>query len=416
MTRAGRGVLLLAALVLPAVVRAEAGRISVGVIREDPGHKVRRQLVATLCGRFECVPASTVYTAGKVDLSKVREARVDGVLAGSLAGGRLRLSLYTTSRRPARSWSFVLSRRGRLDATTLDWIATDVESALTRPKPAPPPPRRPAPTAPPPGPAVPPTPPPPSAFSPSSAASRTPRPLRGAIEAGLWLTGRRLRYEGTTPAGTQPLQEFTASAIVSPTARLELYPGAWAGARPLVAGLGVFAEYSHSVGLKVEPASSSERHSATLTNLSGGVLWRIRPIGRAALTPAIGYQRLTLETADAGGAPITGLPDARMSGLDLRLDAEVSVTARIALLAGVRYAWWMGAEELLEDFFPGGSARGWGAGAGISVALAGPLSVRALVDYAATSYSLDADPTGTFRATGAKDSYLGGRAVVRAQF
>jgi hypothetical protein len=39
-----------------------------------------------------------------------------------------------------------------------------------------------------------------------------------------------------------------------------------------------------------------------------------------------------------------------------------------------------------------------------------------LGEYSSTSYSFDADPTGTYTATGATDRLLGGRAVLRLDF
>jgi hypothetical protein len=427
MHRVGLLVLLAAAL-LPATAGAQT-RISVSKIGGAQGGGVRRQLVSSLCGVYECVSRSAAYTAGKFDPARARANRVAGVLAGKVVGGRLRLALYTTSDRPAQSWSLVLAG-GTLDRATLEWIAFDINGTLSGsltgpvpPQPAPPAPGGPQAKISLPGGAIPPTvpavPPPPRRVVRTPIASPAARgragdvPLRAAIEAGLWVTRRRLKYEGAETAGSQPLLEFTAPAITSPLVRLEVYPGAWTGAPPLAAGLGVFAEYSHSVGFEVKTeGASSERHPVTLTDLGAGLLWRIRPgWGATAVTPAVAYRRLALETSS-----ITGLPDARLSGFELGLDLEVPLTARIAMLAGGGYELWTDAEELVEGFFPGGSARGWTGELGASVAVIGPLSLKAVVEYAATSYSLDPDPTGTYRASGATDSYLGGRFAVRARF
>ena len=76
---------------------------------------------------------------------------------------------------------------------------------------------------------------------------------------------------------------------------------------------------------------------------------------------------------------------------------------------------WTTARELVEGFFPGGSAYALEANAGVSVALGGAFSLRVLLGYSGTHYALEPSPGGTYQASGATDQYLGARATVRGE-
>jgi hypothetical protein len=94
-------------------------------------------------------------------------------------------------------------------------------------------------------------------------------------------------------------------------------------------------------------------------------------------------------------------------------------TPRYALILDAGYVLWTSSKDLVGGkvrFFPSGTARALDLEGGLSVALFGSYSARFVAEYSSTSYSLDADPTSTYRASGATDRYLGVRATVRADF
>ena len=64
-------------------------------------------------------------------------------------------------------------------------------------------------------------------------------------------------------------------------------------------------------------------------------------------------------------------------------------------------------------FFPGRGASSVDTEAGVDVALGGGLSARALLGWRLITYDLAPDPSGAYAAEGARDSYLGGRLVLR---
>jgi hypothetical protein len=158
-------------------------------------------------------------------------------------------------------------------------------------------------------------------------------------------------------------------------------------------------------------------YDSTFSRLQAGIAWRIRPMSssRFTLVPAVSYQHLEF-TVDP---PLAGFPDSDLSGVKVGLGLEIPLGARFGLLLGGGYVMWTDAKDLVEGdvpFFPGGSAQALEAEAGLSVALGRWLSLRVLGEYSSTTYDLDPDPSGTYVATGATDTYLGGRAMLRAEF
>jgi len=118
----------------------------------------------------------------------------------------------------------------------------------------------------------------------------------------------------------------------------------------------------------------------------------------------------------SGGA-LASFPDQRLLGLRAGADLELWLEkTRFTLLAGLGATWWQEAGELAgsADFFPGGSAWGLSAQAGVAIDVWGPLSARLLGDYAMTRWSLD--PGATYTSTWARQEVVGGRIMLRAGF
>jgi hypothetical protein len=424
-------VLLVAGLALPA-----AGATKVAIAPLGPkGAAVFRQLQDALCQQLECVPWAKVSTNGLKDFAKAKAQGVSGLLVGGVidrAGGKvLGINLYLRSPRPARSWTLPLGAQAQLEAGALAAWRGELATALGVAGPAAPPAaprappeqaRPPAPAAPPPTAAAPPRPvrpapaPPPAAapapapVAPPATAAAPSRSRLVAAEAGAFLTNRRLSFSG---AGPGPLQAFDVGLFTNPRIRLEGYPLGGSGNRYLT-GLGLLVDYAHSVGLETRTAGG--KSSTTYARLQAGLLWRSPPLTSAALVlvPSLAYQQLTFSVSPA----VAGLADAALSGVKVGLGVELPVDRRWTVLGGLGWVDWTTAQDLVKGspaFFPGGSASALEAEAGLSVALTGPFSVRALVEYSRTSYTLEPDTTGTYSASGATDAYLGFRLMVRAE-
>jgi hypothetical protein len=465
--RSLRCVLVLGLMAAPVSALPEKlTRITISGVSGEPEHTVSRQLVGTLCGPYECVSRLKVYTKGLPDFRRLRAEGVTAVLYGSVLakGGRrtVRIALLRDSLEPDRTWTFALDARGAIPRSSLDELVRDVRVELgAAPLPAP---RTaaPAPAAPPPAaaplpvaaplplaataPSTPPPsaraveaqPPPPQAAAepptpaPAAQSTRAPpastpppakpsaagsRRLVGASELGAIVTSRELTYSGSTPPGTADLLGYSANAIACPRIRLELYP-LTAFTSGALAGVGFFGEYSLSVGLTTEdPASPGVEHDSRFSRLQAGIAWRIRPTSssRFAIVPAVSYQRLEFSVDPT----LAGFPDSDLSGVKAGLGLEIPLGGRLGLLLGGGYVMWTSAKDLVDGdvpFFPGAGAYALEAEAGLTVALGGRISLRVLGEYSATTYELDPDPSGTYVATGATDTYVGGRAMLRAEF
>jgi hypothetical protein len=445
---------MVALLAQPALVRA-GPRIVVSHVRADRGGALSRQLEAALCGPFDCAPRSTAYTDGKPDLAKARRNGVAGIVFGAVAGTpprrALRLALYTRSREPDRTWTLPLGGKGLLPARSLDAVVGEIERRIGAPRAAPPPaaaapapppraaepearppsapqvaaapPRSPEPGPPrtsraePPPRAVPAPPPraPAGGARPAPPPGREASGPRFALEVGADVTRRDLDYSGTAPPGSSSLMTMEATAIFCPLVLVEVLPVAGLVREPF-AGLGAFAGYRRSVGFEVR--DPSQTRSAELVRLSAGVLWRLPPQTplHLVLTPALSYER---RDATVSGGGIAGLPDAHLRGVKIGAGLLAPVTPRYALLLDAGYVLWTTSKDLVGGdgrFFPSGSAGAVEVEAGLSAALFGRYSARLVAELSSTSYSLDADPTATYRASGATDRFLGLRATVRADF
>lgn len=426
--RVSRWAVALVALASAGAAEA-APRITVGPISGDRKSALVLQLASALCSTYECVPRYRILTRGEVDLGKARSLRVAGVLTGGVTGTRnervLSLALFGKRDGAARRWRLPLTRRGSLAPDSVSQLVHDLEAQFGT---APPPPephpatRAPAPSPP----ARPATPEPPAGAEPATGpvanvagagvgTGGTKSRWLAAAEVGACLTKRDLSFDGAG-TGSGSLRAYRSNLIGSPRVHLEVFPLSLVTAGP-IAGLGLFGDYSFSLGLKTNTGPGTPENGTSFTRLQGGLAWRFHPLSswRLELIPAISYRRLEFTVSPS----IPGLADSHLSGLAGALDLEIPVGGAVAVLVGGGYVQWLVAKDLVKGdvaFFPGGSAHGVEAEAGVSVVLSGPVSLRVLGEYGATTYSLDRDPTGTYVATGAKDEYLGGRVMLRGQY
>jgi hypothetical protein len=232
-------------------------------------------------------------------------------------------------------------------------------------------------------------------------------------EAGAFLAGRRLAYQGV-PAGTpSALYGYQADLIGGPWLSAGFFPAALWTDDPWLGGIGLLASYGFSVGLETQaPGGGSSPSSFQV--LRAGLLWRVRPVAGSgfALVPLVAY-RMQSFTVDP---PITGLPDSSLSGVELGLGLELPIGI-VTLLAGGGYVAWIGTADMVSAaYFASGSAFALEAELGLSVRLLGPVSLRAVGTYSRTSYTLSQGSSAGYQATGATDQYLGGRVTVRGEF
>lgn len=436
-------------------------RISVAPVHGDKNNAVGSQLNGELCKVYTCVPYSKVSTNKKPDWKKAKKEKVAAIFTTSIAktkkGYTAGVALLAGSSKPKQAWNFPLTSKRNLSSLAITQVvhesgpvlgfAEDVtgvaavaaaESARAPAAVATTTPTSPMGTATPPSSisateTATPILPPPGAPTPGektladtpvtvdATPSSTVGGVRGqplvSIEVGGNFLNRKLSY---TPDGTPGLLTYDADLIFLAYVGLEVFPFAKTGG--FLAGLGFFGNYSFSIGLKSKQPTTGIDESSDMTMLSAGVEARIRPIKYSdfAFTIPVAYRTYKF-TVDNATTEFPGLPLQALTGISVGLKFEIPIGSWFVILLGGDYVFWINKHQLIGNpqnpvYFPSGHAGAIEFEAGVGFYLFGPLSVRALGEYSSTSYSFDADPTGTYTATGATDRLIGGRAVIRLDF
>jgi hypothetical protein len=455
-------VLATVALATQAFAQGAPPKISVAPVRGDKNNAVGSQLTGAMCKVYECVPYARVSTNRKPDWKKAKKAGVSGILTTTITktrkGYTAGVALLMASSKPKHTWTLPLTTHRNLSGAQLKQVVHETapsmglaedtggvaaiastESARNAPAPAPlasNTPSSPMSTEPPPASLTPADsmpilapPPPPSggertladtpvsadANSYSSGAGTRGQPLF-TVELGGGYFNRFLSY---TPDGTPALLTYKANSIFMGYVGLELFPFAKTGS--FLAGLGLFANYQLSLGLKSQQPTTGVEDSSSFSMLSAGLEARIRPIKYSdfAFTIPVAF-RMYKFSVDNASTDFPGLPQQNLLGVSIGLKLEIPIGSWFVILVGGDYVLWFQKQELIGNsnptFFPSGSAGALELEAGVGFYIVGPLSLRLLALYSNTAYSFDADPTGTYTATSASDRIFGGRATVRLEF
>jgi hypothetical protein len=434
-----------------------APRISLAPVHGDKNNAVGSQLNGELCKTYNCVPYAKVSTNKKPDWKKAKKERVVAIFTTTISktkkGYSAGMALLVGSSKPKQTWNFPLTAKRNLSGLAVTQVvhetgpvlgfAEDVsgvaaiaaaESARNAPVAAPVSPNTPSSpmgtAAPPPEPT--PILPPPGApvsgertladtpVSVDATPSTTVAGVRGqplvTVEVGGNFYNRALSYD---PEGTPGLLTYNANAIFMAYVGVELFPFAKTGS--FLAGLGIFGNYSFSIGLKSQQPTTNVEESSSFSMLSAGLEARIRPIKYSdfALVIPVAFRTYKF-SVDNAAAEFPGLPLQSLLGVSAGLKVEIPIGSWFVILLGGDYVFWFQKQQLIGNsnptYFPSGSAGALEFEAGFGIYIVGPLSVRLLGQYSSTKYSFDADPTGTYTATGATDRLIGGRATVRLEF
>lgn len=118
------------------------------------------------------------------------------------------------------------------------------------------------------------------------------------------------------------------------------------------------------------------------------------------------------------GRRIDGLPNIAFVGLRAGLALDVPVLPGwIDVFGHFGIVPVFGSGEIISPaFFPNGSAFGLEANAGVGVRILPFLQARASFEFARYGLTFNAQPTDTYVAAGAADTYLGGKVGLRLSF
>ncbi|HTS79733.1 MAG TPA: hypothetical protein VMH40_03960 [Myxococcaceae bacterium] len=456
-------------LLVCALTAEAAPKVTIAPITGDKRSQVHSQISAALCRTYTCVASSRVFTKKKPDWNKMKSAGVTGLLVGGVAkaksgkGKEVQLSWLDKPGKAAQSWSFPLTSAGKLTSSSLQTLGSDVGNltsgggaagvgavgalaagttaaagdtlattppttgpggagamaagAAAEPLPLP----------------VTPTPPPPGekslADTPvavdagANQGYEAPRhQWRFAVELGADFLNKNLSY-GNQAAGSI-LRPYSASLFIAPHLRLELFPLAFFG-DGLFAGIGLFGDYSLSVGLKSNFSNGSDNTNkgTTYNNWQAGLEWRLRfwKDSDLAFVPFYAYgKQHFLTDGDPQGVGFAGLPQMSLWGHKIGLRVDIPISSGFWIIVGGDYILWKTKALAVQDSSGNnstsftGSSSGFEAELGFHIGIAGPFSIRIYGMYSTTSFTFDDGQPGA--AGSASDRYLGGRAMLRLQF
>ena len=463
------------AAVVCSLTATAAPKITIAPITGDKKSQVQSQISAVLCRTYTCVPASRVFSKKKPDWNKIKSTQVQGLLIGGITktqgGKEAQLSWLTRPGKAEKSWSFPLTQAGKLTSSSLQTLTGDVASVT-------------APTevsggigavgalaggsaadtlA-----TTPPTTGPASSTSTAGAmaagaalagttatvqplplpVSPTPLPTgektladtpvavdaganqggeltrhqwRFAAELGVQLLNRNLSYSNV--GGSSILRPYTANLFFAPTVRLSFFPIAFFS-DGFFAGIGLYADYAMSVGLKSSFSDSANtfEKGTTFSKLNAGVEWRMRfwKDSDFAIVPFFAYGTQKFVT-DGGPNDVGfgGLPQFDLTGIKFGLRLDIPVTSGFWILVGGDYVLWNNKTLAVQDSTGlnstsfSGSAKAIEADLGLRIALFGPVWLGVDFFYSSTSFTFDDNQPEA--AGSATDRYLGGSITLRVQ-
>jgi hypothetical protein len=448
-----------------------APKITIAPITGDKKSQVGSQISGALCRTYTCVPSSRVFTKKKPDWNKMKSAQVTGLLVGGVAkaksgkGKEVQLSWLDKPGKAAQSWTFPLTSAGKLTNTSLQTLSGDVgnlatgggnagvgavgavaagaaaapgaDTMSTTPPTAAPAagaaalaataPAEPLPLP------VTPTPPAPGekslADTPVAVDAGANQGYEGprhqwkfAVEIGSDFLNRNLSY-GNVGAGSI-LRPYSIGLFFAPRARLELYPIAFFS-DGFFAGIGLFGDYSMSLGLKskFQDTANPFEKGTTYTRWQAGIEWRLRfwKDSDFAITPFFAKTKQKFVTdGDPAGSGFNGLPQFDLSGFKFGLRLDIPISSGFWIIVSGDYVIWSTNQLAVQDttgvnstHFTG-SAKAIEAELGFHIQIAGPFSIRIFGTYSSTSFTFDDNQPEA--AGSATDRYLGGRVMLRLQF
>lgn len=430
----------LLALLLGAIATASP-RVVIMKFAGDKQGKFQKQIHKDLCSAFECVPGTPFMKKGVLNWHAAAQAHVRGVFTGQMKAVKghptLQLSLQVSRTGTPTRW-MLSPKGGAIPAAQLSQVIDDTQALFVSERngaaAAPPPPAEP-PAATPPVAAAPsasePAPEPsPSRQAPeekkaaepqtvdmasassSASASESTAPL-AALEVGVDLLHRSFTYSSLSTAN---LLEYSAPIFVAPHFHGELYPLAKAVGSPW-SGIGIEADYDFSVGLQ-SSFNGGTSHPTSYQFIEAGLRWNL-PLGDiVTLTPSLEYQWTQFSVGpDSTGEMIQGLPNVRKRGFVLGLEGDFALGGGVHLFAGVKYLPSMTGPDLIgPSYFANGSMSALDLRLGLSVEIVKSFSLSATGIFMDYLYKFTTATTDTYIASGATESYVGGRIAAKYTF
>lgn len=223
------------------------------------------------------------------------------------------------------------------------------------------------------------------------------------LSVGARLFTRTMSWDGDA---TQAMRPYDLSAAPALRLGVELFPGAIADSR--VARLfGVVFQYEMAIALSTVDARGRSYDTATSSLLAGLKVRAPFESERHELALLVAYRRQDFTVRAEGDLPVSGAPDLGYASVQLGLASRWQLSHRIALSLDASYLAVLETGQLAE-VFPHTSAFGVDVVAGLAIAIAGGVEVRAGADFRSYFHSFNPEPGDRYALTGATDQQLAG--------
>jgi hypothetical protein len=430
----------LVVLLAVAATAASAQRVSFPNFTGPGAAGVRNQIVGAVCDTADCVAATRTTTGGKPDWKKARKESVLFFVTANVVkkGKALWLDVQVLNKAgPAKARkTFALDKNGTLPAKGLQQVmdlltgafggstrsaaepppATTPDAVKTQPKET----SKPADALPTSPPKRDPEQPAPQGAEPDTRgtapkASKT-RPKFLMIDVGADLFTRRLEY---SQVATSNLRRYDLGLTGMAALGVSFFPLALMR-DDLLAGLGVEFAIGFAPWIQSRLTSTTTAFPTSAMRIDGGIRWELRPIKTFALaiSPYVGVRSQSFTVSPVMGQRIDGLPNIAHVGLRAGLGLDIPlIENRLNVFGRFGIIPVFGSGEISSPaFFPNGSAFGLEANAGVGVTVLPFMQIRASFELARYGLTFVTQPTDTYVAAGAAETYLGGNASLRFMF
>ena len=223
------------------------------------------------------------------------------------------------------------------------------------------------------------------------------------VSVGARVFTRTLRWDGDS---TQAMRPYDLSAAPALRLGIELFPGALADS-PAARLFGVVFQYEMAIALSSVDARGRSYDTSASSLLAGLKVRAPLSTERHELALLVAYRRQDFTVRGEGDAPVTGAPDLDYGSLQVGLTSRWSLSRRIALTLDASYLVVLGTGQFGE-LFPHATSFGLDVVAGVAVALAGGVEVRAGADFRSYFHSFNPEVGDRYDLTGATDQQLAG--------
>jgi hypothetical protein len=223
------------------------------------------------------------------------------------------------------------------------------------------------------------------------------------VSVGGRVFSRSLSWDNDT---AQALRPYDLSAAPALRVAAELFPGALTDSR-VGRLVGAVVHFDTAVGLSTVDARGRSYDTSAWSLLAGLKVRAPFETERHELALVVAYRRQEFAVRGEGDAPVNGAPDLTYQSLQAGLASRWALSRRVAISLDAAYLAVLATGQL-GDVFPHVGTHGVDVVAGVAVALAAGVEVRAGGEFRSYFHSFNPERGDRYQLTGATDQQFGG--------